>query len=66
MTVLELRGEPSDEEVAAIMAASAEVFAPAPAPQRVTPSSRWRFSGRGWMQDRFYNRRTRNSFGEAS
>jgi hypothetical protein len=42
-------GDPSDEEVAAIVAA-VEVTWPRPAPVAAEPPSRWRFSGRWWSK----------------
>jgi hypothetical protein len=56
VSILEVRGEPSDEEVAAIMAASSEVFATVAQTSAPSRSIRWRFSGRSWMQNRFDNR----------
>jgi hypothetical protein len=48
--MLEIAGDPTDEEVAAIMAA-VEVTWPRPVlVEEPAPVSRWRFSGRWWTR----------------
>jgi hypothetical protein len=56
VSIVEVRGEASDEEVAAIIAAVSHMFVSAEVPEQTSRSSRWRFSGRAWLQDRFDNR----------
>lgn len=53
---IEVKGTPSEEEVAAIIAAIEMVW-PKPAPPRKTPpqSTAWRHSGRWWSEGRLPN-----------
>ncbi len=53
MTLAAITPEPTDEEVAAILAAGQVVFRPTVEPESKAKTPRWRFSGRSWMGDRF-------------
>lgn len=50
MTQVQVSGDPSEEEVAAIMAAVEVAWPRAAAPEQRETTPRWRWSGRWWSK----------------